>query len=198
MKRLFITCLLLILITPALLRADIVERITYSGDTLLKSTCTVTQTGPMELTFTACKWTTTGRSKLFSVLESMPAQLGLGELGEAIKQGKAEWSHGRTRVRAWLRDKQGNIIERSRTRVLTPTVLAITAGATWVVYMVDGPGVTMNLVLEKWNGTQLAGSLDYLLLPFEVPAGTIDLSGIKIEVFTVKSGRKPPKGLFEK
>ena len=178
--------------------ATITERVIYAGDTPLKSTCTVTQTGPMELTAAACQWTTTGEARVFSVLQSLIARTGFGELAQSLAEDKAEWSHNGTRVRAWLRDKQGNIIARSRTRVLTPTVLSITAGETWVVYMVDGPGVTMNLVLEKWDGDRPENTLDYLLLPFEVPAGITDLGGIKIEVFTVKSGHVPVKGLFEK
>ena len=197
MKKAIFSFVMWILLTSSS-QANIIPRVIYAGDTPLSSDCVVTQTGPMELTAGPCLWTTTGQARVFGLLESIPALLGLGELGRAVAEGKAELFQRGTRVRAWLRDKQGNIIERSRIRILAPTVLSISAGGTWVVYMVDGPGVTMTLVLQPKDDPRPAGTLDYLLLPFNVPAGTTDLNTIKIEVFTVRPGLAPARGLFEK
>ena len=202
MKKIIVLLMLCSLFVATSIHADITERIIYAGDTPLSSTCKVTQTAPMELTVAACSWTTTGQSRVvnLNIIEAMLTELGVGSVAELISQGKAEFLPGAfpSRVRGWLIDKAGNIIERSRARVLSPTVLTITAGETWVVYMVDGLGVTMNLVLKKWDGVKPVGTLNYLIMPFEVPAGTTDLTSIKIEVFTVKPNFPPRKGLFEK
>ena len=130
--------------------AGITERIIYAGNTPLASDCQVTQTGPMQLTISICSWTTTGQGRIFNTIMSLPAQAGVGSLAEAIRQGNAEWLPGGFRVRGWLTNKQGNIIEKSRIRTLPiNTVLNIVAGERWVVYLVDGPGVTMDAVLQK-------------------------------------------------
>ncbi len=198
MKNLFVYLLLLFGLSAGTATADIVITTIYAGPTPLKSDCPVTQTGPMELTVSRCSWTTTGTARVFSRIKSLPAQIGLGDLGQALREGKAEWLPGHQRVRAWLRDDQGNIIDRSRTRVLPgPAVLAIVPG-NWVVYMVDGAGATMDLMLRSLEDTQPPGMIDYLILSLNVPPGTTDLSTVKIEVFKVLSGSAPDKGTFEK
>ncbi len=179
--------------------AAITEQTIYAGDTPMFSNCSVEQTGPMELTVMPCSWTTPGLARVFSILESLPAQIGLGELGKALRENKAEWLPGHQRVRVWWRDAEDNIIKKSRTRVLSvPKVLTITAGTFWVVYMVDGPGVTMDIVLQPWKVERPDNTLDYLIFEFDVPVGTTDLNTIDLEVFTVRPDFPPAKGIFEK
>jgi len=199
MQKLWIVLLILALLGGGTdwVSAAITQRIIHAGDTPLASTCKVTQTGPMQLTLSTCSWTTTGEGKILDRFESAFAALGVGLAAQALRENKAEW-HG-SRVRVWLRDKQDNIIERSRTRMLSvDVVLNIVAGETWVVYLVDGLGVTMNAVLLKNKELRPAGILDYILLPFTVPVGTTNLNTINIEVFTVLPGFPAPKGMFEK
>ena len=190
MKTTFLA-LALVFLLVGVANAVIVERVIYAGDTPLTSNCTVTQTGPMELAVSSCSWTTTGQSKVVA-REKVP------NLANEIAADRVVMMPDGKRVRGWLKDKGGNIIERSRTRVLAPTVLNIIAGEEWVVYMVDGPGVTMNLILQPWDVKSPGGLIDYLIMPFKVPLGTTDLSVINIEVFTVRPDFPPAKGLFEK
>ncbi len=172
--------------------AAITQRIIHAGNTPLASDCVVTQTGPMQLTVSTCSWTTTGQAKI--VHESK-----VPNLSNEIAVGNVERMPYSRRVRGWLQDSQGNIIEKSRTRFIpVPVVLNITAGETWVAYLVNGPGVTMAVVLQKRGELRPAGTLDYILFPFVVPVSTTDLSGIDIEVFTVRPDFPPAKGLFEK
>ena len=183
--------------------AAITKRIIYAEETLLRSNCTVKQTAPMQLTIAACSWTTTGRSKIVNIgiVRAVAARMGVGEVASLIAQDKAQFTPGTlsTRVRGWFLDKDGKVIDRSRTRsVVSPVVLTITSGDLWVVYLVDGPGVTMDVVLQLDREVRPPNTLDYLILPFAVPAGTTDLGGITIEVFTVKPGHAPVKGMFEK
>ena len=190
MKTLIIGLFFLLLL-PFLSQATITQRIIHAGDTPLFSDCAVTQTGPMELSVATCRWTTRGEAGI------APKEK-VSDLSNKIAAGQAEMMPDGKRARWWLTDNQGNIIDKSRTRVLPPTVLSISAGNTWVVYMVDGPGVTMTLRLQPWTGISPEGVLNYLLMPFKVPAGTTDLNTIDIEVFTVLPGFPAPKGLFEK
>ena len=173
-------------------QAGLVEQDIYAATTLLASTCTVIQTGPMQLTIPPCSWTTTGLSRIVS-REKVP------NLTNEIAAGRVEMTPN-GRVRGWLRDKTGNILEKSRTRILPSSVtFNITAGM-WAIYLVDGPGVTMVPTLVAWSNSSKdpAGTLDYLVLPFPVPVGTTDLSGITIEFHVIKPGVRPAKGVFEK
>ncbi len=197
MKTLIISLLLLFL--SGIAQAAITERIIYAGDTPLTSDCRVTQTGPMKLTVMPCSWTTTGEARILGPIDSLVAATGFGPVAKALREGNAEWHHNRVRV--WLRDKQGNIIEKSRRRILSlATTLTITAGKRWAIYLLDGPGVTMIPTLVEWDGLSGRPSdmLDYIVLPFLVPLNTIDLNTITIEVFTVRPDFPPAKGLFEK
>ena len=103
------------------------------------------------------------------------------------------------RVRAWLQDKSVNIIERSKTYILPTNVsLNITDGFTWVIYLVKGSGTMMDVLLMRWDTQQPNDYIEYIVLPFNVPIGTTDLNDIDIEVFTVKPGKLPVKGLFQR
>ncbi|KKM30267.1 hypothetical protein LCGC14_1566230 [marine sediment metagenome] len=190
----FIVGFLFSLFLTASAYATVVERVIYARNTLLVSDCIVTQTGLMELTVSACSWTTTGLSKVVPK-EKVP------NLSNEIAVGRVVEMPGGKEVRGWLLDKQGNIIEKSRTRgLMSSSVLTITAGKRWAAFLVDGPGITMQVALVEWGPgfTPLPGTLDYIILPFRVPVGTTDLSGIKIEVLTVRPGAGPAKGMFEK
>ncbi|KKM22845.1 hypothetical protein LCGC14_1621180 [marine sediment metagenome] len=173
-------------------QAAITERVIYAGDTPLASDCQVTQTGLMELTVMPCFWTTTGQARI------VPKEKVLNLTG-AISRGDVEMLPDGKRVRGWLIDKQGNIIERSATYRVTPkAVLTITAGQKYVVYMLQGPGQTINIALMDPADRRPNTFIDYLVFNFNVPAGTTDLSAVAIEVFTVRPNFPPAKGLFEK
>ena len=194
MKKIWIIFLILALLVgdTGWLSAAITQRIIHAGDTPLASNCQVTQTGPMQLTVSTCLWTTTGQAKI--IHESK-----VPNLKNEIAAGRVERMPDGVRVRGWLRNAQGNIIEKSRTRfILAKVILNIVAGNTWVAYLADGPGVTMNVVLQKEEDPKPTGTLDYILFPFTVPVGTINLNTINLEVFTVLPGFPAPKGLFEK
>jgi hypothetical protein len=197
MKTLFLALTLVFMLDGVGLGA-ITERIIYAGDTPLINTCTVVQSGPMELTIAPCSFTTTGQAKVFSVLESLPAQVGLGALAKALREGKAEWFKG-NRVRAWLRDENGEIIERAKTRrLVVPSVLTVPDGNTYFIYLVEKVGPILEVVLLPITDPRPAEYVHYLAFEFMVPLGTTDLNGIKIEVFTVRPGHTPAKGLFKK
>ncbi len=199
MKKIWISLLFFFLLlggtdTPF---ASIGQRIIHAGDTPLASTCTVAQTGPMELTVSKCSFTTTGQAKILSRLDSAFAMTGLGEVAQALQEGKAEW-HG-SRVRVWLRDKQGNIIERSKTHVRNvATTVTVPGPGQWVVYLIYGPGINLNVVLQLWSDPRPTNYVEYIVMPFVVTVGTTNLNTINLEVFTVLPGFPPPKGMFEK
>ncbi len=179
--------------------AAITERVIYAGDTPLASDCRVMQTGPMELTIMPCFWTTTGEARIFSAWQSIRAWIDNGPLAEAISTGRAEWMPDGRRIRGWLTDKQGNIIERSKTYWVVPkAVLTIVAGQKYIVYMLKGLGQTMNIALMNPSDPSPETVINYLIFKFDVPAGTTDLSTITLEVFTVRPNLPPRKGLFEK
>ena len=194
MKRTWIVLLFLVAFgwSTDWVSAAITQRIIHAGDTPLASNCQVAQTGPMQLTVSACSWTTTGQAKI--VHESK-----VPNLKNEIAAGRVERMPDGVRVRGWLRNAQGNIIEKSRTRFIpAKIILNIVAGETWVAYLVNGPGRTMVVTLQKRGEPRPTGTLDYILFPFVVPAGTTDLSAINIQVFTVLPGFPPAKGIFEK
>ena len=199
MKKYFILLLLFVLLGSGTdwISAAMTQRIIHAGDTPLFSDCNITQTGPMELTVTPCTFTTTGEAKIVSRLDSAFALTGLGPVAEALREGKAEW-HG-NRVRAWLRDKNGNIIERSATYHLpVASLITVPPGDTYFVYLVKNPGLKMEAILLPANAPRPANYVHHLAFEFAVPPGTTNLSGIEIEVFTVLSGSAPTKGMFEK
>ncbi len=180
-------------------QAGIVERVIYAGDTPLFSDCSLTQTGPMELTVTPCTFATTGQARIFSRIQSLPAQAGIGALASAVRQGRAEWMHGGQRIRGWLTDKQGNIIEKSATwRLPVTNVITVIPGETYFIYLIKKAGVTMEVALIARSVPKPIGYIHYLAFEFEVPLGTTDLNSIEIEVFTVRPDFPPAKGLFEK
>ncbi|HEB26529.1 MAG TPA: hypothetical protein ENI05_01960 [Porticoccus sp.] len=198
MKALIIS-LLLILVGGGFdgISAAITQRIIHAGDTPLFSDCGVTQTGPMELTVTPCTFTTTGEARIASRLNSVFALTGIGPVAQALREDKAEW-HG-NRVRAWLRDKQGNIIEKSVTwRLPTVEIIGVTPGETYFLYLIEDVGVTMEVLLIPVSSPRPAGYIHYLAFEFTVPLGTTNLSSVDIEVFTVRPDFPPAKGLFEK
>ena len=198
MKKLIIS-LLIVLFLGGVAHAAITERIIYAGPTPLASTCQVTQTGPMELTVAPCTFTTTGWARIYGILQSLVARSGVGELARAVAQGKAEWTSNGLRIRGWLRDKQGNIIERSATwRLPSAESVTVTPGNTYFLYLVKKAGVTMEIKLLPVNDPTPTTYVHYLALDFTVPLGTTDLSTVKIEVYTVRRGDRPAKGLFEK
>ena len=177
--------------------AAITQRIIHAGDTPLASTCTVVQTDSMELTVSACSFTTTGEAKIIDRFESVFAALGAGPVAQALRENKAEW-YG-SRVRVWLRDKQGNIIERSATYILpVANLITVPIGGPYFIYLVKNPGLKMEAILLSTRAPRPTNYVHYLAFEFTVPAGTTDLSGIEIEVFTVLPGFPAPKGLFEK
>ena len=180
-------------------RAEIVERVVYAVDTPLASDCRVTQTGLMELMVMPCSWTTVGEARVFSVAKSIPAQLGFGPLAGAISQGKAEWMPNGLQVRAWLRDKNGDIVSRSeRLSLPISAVITVPAGNTYFIYLVRKAGPIMEAILLPVSAPRPDNYVHILAFEFEVPIGTTDLSEVTIEVFTVRPGKKPKKGLFEK
>ena len=197
MKSVIISLLVLLLLTTSS-QAAITQRVIYAGDTPLASTCQVTQTGPMELTVVPCTFTTTGEARILSRLDSAFALTGIGPVAKALREGKAEW-HG-NRVRVWLHDKDGKIIERSVTYHLTTTAsIIVPPGDTYLVYLVkSNPGLKMDAILRSEAAPRPANHIHPLVFEFTVPMGTTDLSGIDIEVFTVRPGHAPPKDLFQK
>ena len=180
-------------------QADIVDQVTYAGDTPLFTDCRIIQTGPMELTVEPCTFTTTGNAKIFDALRALPAQIGVGKLAQAIRDGKAEWMLNNLWIRAWVQDKQGNIIERSVTYHLpVAAVLTIVPGDEYYIYLQKAGGVTMVAVVVPNRHKMALATVHPLSYEITVPAGTTDLSTITIEVFTVKPDFPPRKGLFEK
>ena len=178
-------------------QAGITERVIYAGNTPLASDCRVTQTGPMELTVAPCSFATTGEARIASRLDSAFALMGVGPIAQALREDKAEW-HG-NRVRIWLRDKEGNIIEKSVTwRLPTVEIIGVTPGETYFLYLIEDVGVTMEVLLIPVSSPRPAGYIHYLAFEFTVPLGTTDLGGIEIEVFTVRPNFPPVKSLFEK
>ena len=197
MKKLIIS-LLFALFLGGVAHAAITERVIYAGPTPLASDCRVTQTGPMELTVAPCTFTTTGTARIYSILQSLVARSGVGKLAGALREGKAEWTSNGLRIRAWLRDKQGDIIERSATWIL-PVAESVTVipGNTYFLYLVKKVGVTMEIKLLPVNDPMPTTYVHYIALDFTVPLGTTDLNTVKIEVYTVRPGKRPAKGLFE-
>lgn len=180
-------------------RADITERVIYAGDTPLFSDCTVIQTALMELTINPCSYKTTGEARVFGVIESLPARVGMGPLGAAIAQGKAEWMPDGARVRVWLRDKDGVIIERAVSyRLPIAKTLSVVAGSQYMIHLVKAGGTTMDVILALGSDPRPANYVHFLTFRFTVPAGTTDLANVQIKVFTVKDGYLPKKGMFEK
>ncbi|KKL25629.1 hypothetical protein LCGC14_2403380 [marine sediment metagenome] len=200
MKKLIISLLLLFLGgVYGVVSAGITERVIYAGDTPLFSDCNITQTGPMELTVAPCTFTTTGEAKIFNIFESIGARLGVGRLAKAITENRAEMMKDGMRVRGWLINKQGNIIERSVTwRLPTTKIIAVIPDETYFIYLVKKVGVTMGTALLPVSSPRPADYIHHLAFEFTVPLGTTNLSGIEIEVFTVKPNFAPAKGLFEK
>lgn len=190
--KIILYCLMIVFLFLPSAESAIIERVIHAGDTPLASTCTVTQTGPMELTVLACSFTTTGQARIVAK-EKVPS------LPNEIAAGRVQMMPDGKRVRGWLRNKDGTIIDKSKTHTaVTSTALIITAGDTWVVYLTDGPGVTMPVVLQKAGDPRPANFVEFIVMPFTVPIGTTDLSTIDIEVFTVKPDFPPPRPLFER
>ncbi|KKL90961.1 hypothetical protein LCGC14_1899480 [marine sediment metagenome] len=176
--------------------AAITERVIYAGDTPLASDCQVTQTGFMELTVMPCFWTTTGEAKILGPIASFVAATGIGLVAQALREGKAEWHHNRVRV--WFRDKHGNIIERSVTYQVGQGSADHNSRTEVQSLHVDGPGNTMTIFLMDPIDPLPFGFINYLIFKFDVPFGTIDLSTVTLEVFTVRPHFPPAKSLFEK
>lgn len=172
-------------------QAALVDRVIFAGDTPLASTCTVAQTGPMELTVFPCSFTTTGQARIVSKGR-------VADLPNKIAEGRAEMMPDGKRVRGWLRDRQGNIIEKSKRLFLpTPAVTTVPTGNTYFLYLVEKAGPTLGVVLLSMSDARPEKYVHYLAFEFTVPVGTTNLSSIAIEVFTVKSGFPAPKGIFE-
>ena len=173
-------------------QAALIERAIFAGDTPLLSTCTVTQSGPMELTVAPCSFITTGQSRIVekSKVKNLPNEIAAGRV-EMMSDGK--------RVRGWLRDKAGNIIEKARALFLpVSAVTIIPTGNTYFLYLVEKAGPTLGVVLLSESDPRPVNYVHFLAFAFTVPAGTTDLSGITIEVFTVKPGFPPARGIFER
>jgi len=213
-KKLWIVWLILVLLGGGndWVSAVMTQRIIHAGDTPLASTCRVTQTDPMELTVSKCSFTTTGQARIVNVAKAIGSFVdqtlsdemerlasGLQELHNKVLAGEVEYMPDNKRVRGWLKDKKGNIIDKAKTRVLSAeVVLTILAPGRWVVYLTGNPGIKLNVVLQLHSDPRPANFVEYIVMPFVVPVGTTDLSGIDIEVFTVRPGFPPAKGLFEK
>lgn len=201
MKTSFLALAVLLFMFDGVGLGAVVERVIYSGDTPLASTCAVIQTGPMELTVAPCSFTTTGEAKIIipDPITWAAALVGLGSLGRAIAENKAEWMPDGFRIRGWLVNGQGNIIERTKTRLLpVAAVTAVPVDNTYLLYLVEKAGPILGVVLLSMNDPRPANYVHILAFKFEVPVGTTDLNTVTIEVFTVKSGFPPPRGLFEK
>lgn len=171
-------------------QARIVERTIYAGDTPLRSDCTVSQSGPMELTIVPCFWTITGQAKIVDrgKVSGLEGRTLRGEV-EMMADGK--------RVRGWMKREDGTVVRKSvKYRLALMSVFSITAGGRYVLYMVNTVGQAMNVVLMSADDPRPATFIDYLVFPFDVPAGTTDLTTIDMEVFTVKPGFPLPKDIF--
>ncbi|KKK79944.1 hypothetical protein LCGC14_2828420 [marine sediment metagenome] len=194
MKKTWVVLLFLVLLGGGYdgVSAAITQRIIYAGDTPLASTCAVTQTGPMELTISACSFTTTGRAKIVheSKVSNLQSQITAGRV-ERMPDGK--------RIRGWIHDKQGNIIEKSKTHVRNvATTVTVPGPGRWVIYLLDGPGINLDVILQLWEDPRPTKYVEYIVMPFVVPVGTTDLNTIDLEIFTVLPGFPAPKGMFEK
>lgn len=167
-------------------QAGIVERIIHAGDTPLASTCTVIQTGPLQLRVNACVWKTTGRARIIqkTKVKNLNARVASGDV-QMMLDGK--------RVRGWLKNKDGSFVGKSKTYVLTSTIINWPAdGVRYVVYMVEGPGNTMQALFMFADLPRPSGFIDYLIFPVAIPVGTIDLDVIDFEVFIVLPGFPVP------
>ena len=195
MKTIFIVLILLLFSFNT--HADIVDRVIYAGDTPLATDCRITQTGPMELTVEPCAFTTTGVARILGPIDSFVARTGIGSVAQALREGKAEWH--RNRVRIWLQDRQGNIIERSVTYGLpVPSVITVPPGDEYYIHLEKVGGVIMKAVLVPNRHKMALATVHPLSSEITVPVGTTDLSAITVEVFTVRPDFPPAKGLFEK
>ena len=164
MKRTWIALLVLALLGGGTdwVSAAIIQRIIHAGDTPLTSTCLVTQTAPMELTISACSFTTTGQAKIVNVAKVIGSladrtlpdfagrfKSGMDELQNRVLAGDIEYMPDGKRVRGWLRDRQGNIIEKSKTHVRNvATTVTVPGPGWWVIYLLGGPGVNLDVVLQ--------------------------------------------------
>ena len=196
MKMLIVGFLLLILVSD--IQARITKRVIHAGDTPLFSDCTVTQTGPMQLTVKPCTFVTTGRAKIFDVIRALPAQIGVGELAKALREDKAEWMPDGLRVRGWIQDEKGKIIDKSTSyHLLTKGVINITTPGVYVILLMKSSGFNMDVVLASSYSPSMVNYVHILALEFDVPLGTINLSDVDIILYTVKPGHRPKKGIFE-
>lgn len=176
------------------------KRIIHAGETPLFSDFTVAQTGPMQLTVSGGSFQITGQARVLPK-EKVPR--------EFLEDGRAEMMPDGKRVRVWLQDKATKKIESKSFRrvIVGNTVINIVAHPTKDKnYRIDleSPSDTVMMVSTK---SWLAGQLDvsygpnyshFIVLPFVVPSGTTDLSGINIEVFTVLPGFPPKPLAWEK
>ena len=213
MKKTWIILLFLAILGghPEGIRAAITQRIIHAGDTPLFSDCVVTQTAPLTLRIETCMWRTTGQARIVDAAkvvgiladknlldESSRIRSGLKELNLRVDAGEMEYMPDGKRIRGWLKNKDGSFVGKSENRVLTPITIVWPAdGQTHLVYLVGGPGATMQAELALHGETQPAGFIDFLIFETLVPVGATDFV-TDVEVFTVLPGFPAPKGMFEK
>jgi len=169
------------------------NRIIYAGDTPLFSDFTVTQTGPMQLTISGGDFWITGQARIVDK-HKVPSDF--------FDDGRAERMPDGKRVRVWLQDKQTKqIMDKSKRRkIVGQTVVNITSHPTKTKeYRIDlesPTDIVMQIKIKSWLENQPVDKYGpnythFIVLPFTIPAGTTDLSGIDIEVFTVLPGFPP-------
>jgi hypothetical protein len=159
----------------------------YAGDTPLACTVRVEQTGPMQLTVRAGRFTTTGEARITPEQPDDPGE---------IAAGRAERLPDGVRVRRWLLDAQGAPWRPSVTHTLrTDAPFPLTADSTSPKTYLIELGL-LNGTPEVLCRSQLAGEalpdppagwepVHWLAGPFVVPAGATTLDALAIPVFAV-------------
>lgn len=171
----------------------ITDRIIYAGDTPLFSDFTVAQTGLMELTVSGGQFQITGQAKLVKVNKVPPA---------FFSDGRAEMMPDGERARVWNQDKVTKQIKdksKRRTIVGNTTISVVAHPTKDKRYYIDleSPSDVVMLVQTRFEfvgdivGAPPVNHTHMVVLPFIVPAGTTDLSGIPIEAIKILPGFPP-------
>ena len=177
-------------------QADIVDRVIHAGETPLASSCTVSLTGPMQLTISGCSFTTTG------YYHTVPANKAPANVHGLIASGKAE-KLADGRIKVWLQNKDGTVFEKSRTIILSSDVainIPILPEAAWHRITLGVSASVGSVVAQSWTATTRRWLPDppvgwepihILMLEFLVPAFQNNLNNITIQAIKILPGFPP-------
>ena len=164
----------------------------YAGDTPLASTLVVEQTGPLQLGVRAGSFTTTGQARIRSYVPANHDAMIAAGRGELLAEGN--------RVRGWIQDKTGALVDKAETYTLTSdTVITLTSDPTRpVAYRLDllGQGTTAEVFVrrkvidvEQYPAPPPGRkTLQTLVFEFIVPPGAVNITPIDIYAFVVRPG----------